>query len=207
LHIQDLLKEMFKFENEAKNQGFNFIAGVDEAGRGPLAGPVVAAAVILKNTMPITGLRDSKKMSPAQRDKVFKLIKKSALAFGIGIVDAFTIDKINILQATLLAMKIAAEKLPARLDFILVDGNRTFDFPKAQKAIVKGDQLSHSIAAASVLAKVTRDLIMDKYHKTYPHYGFERHRGYGTKLHKIKIKAFGPCPIHRKTFKGVREFL
>ncbi len=198
---------MFQFEIEAKDKGFDFIAGVDEAGRGPLAGPVVAAAVILKDLTPIPELRDSKQMSPAQRDKVFGLIKKSVLGFGIGVVDVPTIDKINILQATLLAMKMATEMLPASLDFILVDGNRTFDFPKKQKAVIKGDQLSHSIAAASVLAKVTRDRIMDKYHKNYPQYCFDRHKGYGTKLHKEKIKEFKPCPVHRKTFKGVREFL
>jgi ribonuclease HII len=198
---------MFQFEIEAKDNGFDYIAGVDEAGRGPLAGPVVAAAVILKDLTPIPELRDSKQMSPAQRDRVYGLIKKSVLGFGIGVVDVPTIDKINILQATLLAMKMATEMLPASLDFILVDGNRTFDFPKEQKAVIKGDQLSHSIAAASVLAKVTRDRIMDKCHKNYPQYCFDRHKGYGTKLHKEKIKEFKPCPVHRKTFKGVREFL
>ncbi len=198
---------MFQFEKEAKIKGFDFVAGVDEAGRGPLAGPVVAAAVVLKDFTPIPELRDSKQMSPNQRDRVFELIKKSALGFGIGVVDVSTIDKINILQATLLAMRIATEKLPALPDLILVDGNRTFDFPKEQKAIVKGDQLSQSIAAASVLAKVTRDRIMGEYHKDYPQYGFDRHKGYGTKLHKERIRECKPCPIHRKTFKGVREFL
>jgi ribonuclease HII len=198
---------MFQFEKEAKIKGFDLIAGVDEAGRGPLAGPVVAAAVVLKDFTPIPELRDSKEMSPNQRDRVFELIKKSALGFGIGVVDESTIEEINILQATLLAMKIATEKLPVPPDFILVDGNRTFDSPKEQKAIVKGDQLSQSIAAASVLAKVTRDRIMVEYHKSYPQYGFDKHKGYGTKLHKEMIREFKPCPIHRKTFKGVREFL
>lgn len=198
---------MFQFEKEAKIKGFDFIAGVDEAGRGPLAGPVVAAAVVLKDFTPIPELRDSKEMSPTQRDRVFELIKKSVLGFGIGVVDVFTIDKINILQATLLAMKIATEKLSVPLDFILVDGNRTFDSLKEQKAIIKGDQLSQSIAAASVLAKVTRDRIMVEYHERYPLYGFDKHKGYGTKLHKERIREFRPCPIHRKTFKGVREFL
>ncbi len=198
---------MFKFEKEAQIKGFDFIAGVDEAGRGPLAGPVVAAAVILKDFETIPELRDSKQMSPNQRDRVFDTIKKSALGFGIGVIDVSVIDKINILQAALLAMKIATEKLPMPPDFILVDGNRTFDFPKEQKAVIKGDQLSQSIAAASVLAKVTRDRIMVEYHKKYPQYGFDKHKGYGTKLHKEKIQEFKPCPIHRKTFKGVREFL
>ncbi len=198
---------MFQFEKEAKAKGFNFIAGVDEAGRGPLAGPVVAAAVILKEFEPISELRDSKQMTSKQRGRVFEVIKKSALGFGIGIVDVPIIDDINILQAALLAMKIATEKLPMSPDFILVDGNRTFEFPKEQKAIIKGDQLSQSIAAASVLAKVTRDRIMDEYHKNYPQYGFNKHKGYGTKLHREKIREFKPCPIHRKTFKGVREHL
>ena len=198
---------MFEFEKEAKVRGIGLIAGVDEAGRGPLAGPVVAAAVILKNLSPIPELRDSKQMSPKQRNRVFEVIKKSAFGFSIGTVDVSIIDKINILNASLLAMKIATENLPVEPDFILVDGNRTFDFPKEQRAIVKGDQLSQSIAAASVLAKVTRDYIMDECNKSYPQYGFDKHKGYGTRLHKERIRDFKPCPIHRKTFKGVREFL
>ena len=198
---------MFEFEEEARASGYNIIAGVDEAVRGPLAGPVVAAAVILKNFDLIPELRDSKQMSAFQRDRVFDSIKELSLGFGIGIVGESTIDKINILQASLLAMKIAAENLPIRPDFVLVDGKQTFDFSGNQKAIVKGDQLSHSIAAASVLAKVTRDRIMEDYHKNYPQYGFNQHKGYGTKLHREKIKEFKPCRIHRKTFKGVREFL
>ena len=198
---------MFEYEQEAKTNGYGIIAGVDEAGRGPLAGPVVAAAVILKNFDPILELRDSKQMSSIQRDRVFGLIKSSSFGFGIGLVDESIIDKINILQASLLAMKIATDNLPVVPDFILVDGNQPFDFSGDQKVVVKGDQLSHSIAAASVLAKVTRDRIMKGYHKKYPQYGFDKHKGYGTKLHRERIREYKPCGIHRRTFKGVREFL
>ena len=198
---------MFEYEQEAKANGYHIIAGVDEAGRGPLAGPVVAAAVILKNFDLIFKLRDSKQMLPIQRERVFDLIKNSSSGFGIGLVDEATIDKINILQASLLAMKIATDNLPVVPDLILVDGNQPFDCSGDQKAVVKGDQLSHSIAAASVLAKVTRDRIMEDYHKKYPQYGFDKHKGYGTKLHRERIREYKPCRIHRRTFKGVREFL
>lgn len=198
---------MLRYETEARQQGCRLIAGVDEAGRGPLAGPVVAAAVILTDTEPLKGLKDSKKLSLAMREKLFPIIQRTAAGYGIAIVDTETIDTINILQASLLAMKRAVERLPHPPDLLLIDGIHTIDFPVTQRAIVAGDNLSLSIAAASVLAKVTRDQLMNDYHVHYPQYELNRHKGYGTALHRKLIREFGPCPIHRKTFKGVREFL
>ncbi len=197
---------MLRYETETRGMGFSRIAGVDEAGRGPLAGPVVAAAVVLPAGISIEGLTDSKKLSPAAREKYYSIIQIVAEAVGVGIVREDAIDEINILQASLLAMKQAVAKLPVPADYLLIDGNRTIESPLPQKAIVKGDSLSLSIAAASVIAKVTRDRMMDVYHEKFPTYGFDKHRGYGTQLHLDRIKQFGPCPIHRKTFKGVREY-
>lgn len=198
---------MFHYETEAKKKGYQLVAGIDEAGRGPLAGPVVAAAVVLDDLQPLHGVKDSKKLSPAQREKFFPLIQATALGFGIGIVDAGVIDEINILQAALLAMKRAVEQLPCLPNFLLIDGTHRIESPIDQRPIIGGDNLSLSIAAASVLAKVTRDRLMEEYHGQYPQYEFNRHKGYGTRLHRDHIKTFGPCPIHRKTFKGVKEFL
>ena len=199
-------KGMLEYETTARNKGYEFIAGVDEAGRGPLAGPVVAAAVLLAPNSRFDGLDDSKKLSPKAREKFFLVIKKQALSFGIGTIDVGQIDKINILQASLLAMKGAVEALTNKPDLLLVDGNQSIDTEVKQWVIVKGDSLSQSIAAASVLAKVTRDKLMEKYHEQFPQYAFDKHKGYGTQLHRDLIREYGPCPIHRRSFKGVREF-
>jgi len=194
-------------ENEAEALGYRCIAGVDEAGRGPLAGPVVAAAVVLPASMDYAGLTDSKQLSLVQREHFFEEIQKSCLGFGVGVVDEETIDRINILQASLLAMKRAIEQLPVPPDMLLIDGRQKVDSSVPQKTIIKGDACSWSIAAASVLAKVTRDRIMDEYDHRYPHYEFKRHKGYGTKVHRERIREHGPCPIHRRSFKGVKEYL
>lgn len=198
---------MNRYEIEFRRKGFRRIAGIDEAGRGPLAGPVTAAAVILPEEHSISGLNDSKKLSACQRENLFLKIQKTALAVGIGIVNHSEIDKINILQATRLAMKYATEQLKPEPDILLVDGITPMDTPIHQITIKKGDSLSESIAAASIIAKVTRDQLMEKYHITYPHYLFNRHKGYGTRVHLENIKKHGPCPIHRKTFKGVKEYV
>lgn len=199
--------DLFEFESKASHQGFKNIAGIDEAGRGPLAGPVVAAAVILPSRVNIPGLNDSKKLSANKREELFPKIQEISVAFGLAVVDQKVIDKINILQAARLAMKQAVETLKITPGLLLIDGNQKIDSTLNQWAIVKGDSRSLSIAAASVLAKVTRDRIMDGYHKLYPQYEFNRHKGYGTRLHRNLIQEHGPCPIHRSTFKGVSEYI
>jgi len=198
---------MLDHEREAEQNGYRSVAGVDEAGRGPLAGPVVAAAVVLPKEVSLPGLRDSKKLSPASREQWFVEIKNRSLGWSVAVVDESTIDEINILQATLLAMKQAVGQLSVLPDLLLIDGNRGIDSGIDQKTIVGGDDASFSIAAASVLAKVTRDRLMDRYHQQYPEYEFSRHKGYGTRLHRERIRQYGPCPVHRKTFKGVAEYL
>ena len=198
---------MRAYEFEAEKQGYHCIAGVDEAGRGPLAGPVVAAAVVLSHPHALPGLNDSKKLSPRQRERLFVEIRKQCTSYGIGVVDHETVDDINILQASLLAMKQAVEQMAVRADILLIDGNRSIDSRIDQKPIIGGDATCGSIAAASILAKVTRDEIMQRYHIQYPQYEFGRHKGYGTVLHRERIRQHGPCPIHRKTFKGVKEYL
>tara|TARA_B100001964_G_scaffold240491_1_gene310455 strand:- start:67 stop:663 length:597 start_codon:yes stop_codon:yes gene_type:complete len=198
---------VLEYENTARTKGYNIIAGVDEAGRGPLAGPVVAAAVAYAPEWQLAGLDDSKKISPQARERLFPIIKDQALGHGIGIVDVATIDEINILQAALLAMKYAVSALPEKPDILLIDGNKRIVTEVEQWTIVKGDSLSQSIAAASVLAKVTRDRLMEKYHEEFPQYEFDRHKGYGTRLHRDLIREHGPCSIHRRTFKGVKEFV
>lgn len=198
---------MLGYETEAGESGYRRIAGVDEAGRGPLAGPVVAAAVILPAGTVFNGLTDSKKLSPSTREKFFPRIQMIALGYGVAVVPENVIDEINILQASLLAMRLAVEKLSEPPDCLLIDGIHPVKLPIYQKTIIEGDGLSLSIAAASVLAKVTRDRLMTACHGEFPQYGFDQHKGYGTKLHRDRIRQFGPCPIHRKTFKGVREFL
>jgi ribonuclease HII len=198
---------VLKYETIARTKGHRAVAGVDEAGRGPLAGPVVAAAVALAPDWRLDGLDDSKKLSPQVRERLFPLIQEDALGYGIGIVDVETIDAINILQAARLAMKQAVEALPKRPDLLLIDGNQRIESTLEQWPIVKGDTLSLSIAAASVLAKVTRDRIMRKYHERYPQYAFDQHKGYGTRLHRDLIRKHGPCPIHRRTFRGVAEYV
>jgi ribonuclease HII len=202
-----LAMDLLEYEAKAVAKGYENIAGVDEAGRGPLAGPVVAAAVIFDAKIDIAGLDDSKKLSPKKREELFPQIQAEAVAYGVAIVDREVIDKINILQASLLAMKQAVEKLQTVPDLLLIDGNQKIDSTLDQWAVVKGDSKSLSIAAASILAKVTRDWVMKDYHKLYPQYEFHRHKGYGTKLHRALIEEHGPCPIHRSTFKGVSEFI
>ena len=199
--------DLFEFETKASHQGFKNIAGIDEAGRGPLAGPVVAAAVILPSQVNIPGLNDSKKLSTKKREELFPKIQEISVSYGVAVVGQKVIDKINILQAARLAMKQAVETLKITPGLLLIDGNQKIDSTLNQWAIVKGDSRSLSIAAASVLAKVTRDRIMDGYHKLYPQYEFNRHKGYGTKLHRNLIQEHGPCPIHRNTFKGVSEYI
>ena len=202
-----LAMDLLEYETKAVVKGYGNIAGVDEAGRGPLAGPVVAAAVIFSGNIEIEGLDDSKKLSPKKREELFPQIQASASAYGIAIVNREVIDEINILQASRLAMKQAVEKLQPIPDLLLIDGSQKIDSALDQWAIVRGDSKSLSIAAASVLAKVSRDRIMEDYHKIYPQYEFHRHKGYGTKLHRELIEEHGPCPIHRSTFKGVSEFI
>ena len=198
---------MLEFEQKHWISGKKYIAGIDEAGRGPLAGPVVAAAVSLASGWKLEGLDDSKKLSSQTRQRLFPIIKDQALGYGIGIVDVKTIDEINILQAALLAMKYAVGALREKPNLLLIDGNKRIDYTADQWTIVKGDSLSQSVAAASILAKVTRDNLMKQYHEQFPRYAFDKHKGYGTRLHRDLIKKHGPCPIHRRNFKGVMEFV
>lgn len=193
-------QQMWQIENEYFDKGIKCICGVDEAGRGPLAGPVCAAAVILPANIEIPGLDDSKKLSDKRRRELFPIIKEQALAYGIAMVDHKTIDEINILQATLLAMEQAISKLSIKPDLALIDGNRKKDFGVDAETVVHGDSRSASIAAASILAKVTRDDLMLEMALQYPEYGFEVHKGYGTKAHYAALTEHGPSPIHRMTF-------
>ncbi len=192
--------DMWQYEQELFSQGFELVCGIDEAGRGPLAGPVCAAAVILPANLEIPGLNDSKKLTDKKRRELFPIIKEQAIAYGIGLADHEEIDQINILQATFLAMDRALAQLPVKPQFALIDGNREKDFGLPVKTVVKGDSLSANIAAASVLAKVTRDDIMEQVALEYPGYGFEVHKGYGTKAHYAAIAQLGPSPIHRMSF-------
>ena len=178
----------------------HLICGVDEAGRGPLAGPVCAAAVILPEHLQIPGLTDSKKLTDKRRRELFPLIQEQAIAYGIGLASEAEIDEINILQATFLAMGRALDQLGVRPELALIDGNRESDFGLPVKTVVKGDSLSANIAAASILAKVTRDNIMLELAKEYPEYGFDIHKGYGTRAHYEALRQYGPCSIHRRSF-------
>lgn len=191
---------MWEIESELYDQGIGAIAGVDEAGRGPLAGPVCAAAVILPRGLVIPGLNDSKKLSDKRRRELMPIIKQEAIAYGIAFASETEIDEINILQATFLAMKRALAQLEGKADFALIDGNRQTDFGLPVKTVVKGDSLSANIAAASILAKVTRDDLMLELAQQYPGYGFDIHKGYGTKAHYAAIAQLGISPIHRRTF-------
>ena len=191
---------MWEIEDPFYDQGLQVICGVDEAGRGPLAGPVCAAAVILPRGLEIPGLNDSKKLSDKRRRELFPEIQKQALAFGIGFASEKEIDAINILQPTFLAMERALAQLPVKPELVLIDGNREKDFGIPVKTVVKGDSLSANIAAASILAKVSRDDVMLEMAREYPQYGFEIHKGYGTKAHYDALRQFGPSPIHRQTF-------
>ncbi len=201
-------QELFAFEKEAYGQGFLRVAGVDEAGRGPLAGPVVAAAVVvpiewIESGLPaeLAGLYDSKQLAEVQRERFFDfLTTNAAVCHGIGVAEAPDIDRCNILQATHRAMNAALAKLTPPPDHVLVDGRAVKSLAFPQTAVVKGDARSYSIAAASVLAKVTRDRLMNGYHAQWPHYGFDEHKGYGTPQHLAAISKHGPCPIHRMTF-------
>jgi ribonuclease HII len=196
---------MLEFEELARRRGYHRVAGIDEAGRGALAGPVVAAAVILPSGLAISGVDDSKKLTPARRDELFDVIMESALAVGIGYGGHLLIDRINILQATLEAMKGAVHQISSPPDFLLIDGISKVTLPIPQQTIKKGDSASLSIAAASIIAKVTRDRLMTDYEDQFPGYGFSAHKGYGCESHMAAIARIGPCEIHRKTFRGVRE--
>ncbi len=191
---------MYEIEQGYYDRGIKLICGVDEAGRGPLAGPVCAAAVILPENIRIPGLNDSKKLSDKRRRELFPVIKEQALAYGIAFADHREIDEINILQATYLAMERAIAQLQIRPEAAIIDGNRAKDFGLPVETVVHGDSRSASIAAASILAKVTRDDYMLEMAKEYPGYGFEIHKGYGTKAHYSALEALGPCPIHRMSF-------
>ncbi len=191
----------YTIEKEVIENGFKYVAGVDEAGRGPLAGPVCAAAVILPPDTEIEGLNDSKKLSEKKREALYDVVIEKALAYNIQLVDQDVIDEINILEATMLAMTRAVENLSIPADYVIIDGNRVPSLLQTPaRAVVKGDAKSMSIAAASILAKVTRDRLMLSLAKDYPQYEFEKHKGYGTKLHCEKLLEFGPCPLHRRTF-------
>lgn len=193
-------KNMWEIEESFYEKGIRLICGVDEAGRGPLAGPVCAAAVILPEHVDIPGLDDSKRLSDKRRRELFPLIQEKAIAYGIAFSDHNEIDEINILQASLLAMERAIGMLAVKPELALVDGNREKDFGVPVKTVVHGDSLSASIAAASILAKVTRDDLMVEMAQQYPEYGFDVHKGYGTKVHYAALERFGPCQIHRRTF-------
>lgn len=194
----------FDFEDQARSEGFRFIAGVDEVGRGCLAGPVVAAACILDPSRPVPeGLNDSKKLSAKQRDEIGEAVRDSAIAFAIGAVEAEEIDRINILEATKKAMLLAIAELRPAADFLLIDALQLKLSPLPQKALIKGDSISYSIAAASVIAKTYRDKLMTDHDAEFPEYGFAGHKGYGAAFHLAALKKHGPCVLHRKTFRGV----
>lgn len=213
-----MITPTFRREKQLYKKGYKFIAGIDEVGRGPLAGPVVACAVVLTifNSKKLKGVRDSKLLTSIKREKLYEVLTNDKnINYGIGIVSEKIIDKINILKASLLAMKKAVENLeikpacPAgRPDFLLLDGRWTIkDYPISQTAIPNGDKHVFSIAAASIIAKVTRDRLLTRYDKKYPNYGFARHKGYGTKLHLKMLKKYGPCKLHRRSFRPVRELI
>ena len=193
-------KNMWEIEEALAEKGVGVICGVDEAGRGPLAGPVYAAAVILPDHLQIPGLDDSKKLTDKRRRELMPIIKEQAVAYGIGVATEKEIDEINILQATFLAMERAITQLEGKADFALIDGNREKDFGLPVMSVVKGDSRSANIAAASILAKVSRDDYMEEMATQYPQYSFEIHKGYGTKAHYEALRTYGHCPLHRLTF-------
>lgn len=195
------------FERLYRGQGYRRIAGIDEAGRGPLAGPVVAAAVILPEDGLDVQLFDSKQIPSRKREELYRQILERALGVGIGVVPAEEIDQINILQATLKAMVQAVGRLPLAPDLILIDGGQPLPLPLPQRTLCKGDRRCNSIAAASIVAKVTRDGLMLEGHRRYPQYNFAKHKGYGTAEHRKAIAQYGVCELHRKTFRGVKEYL
>ncbi|MDT8366851.1 MAG: ribonuclease HII [bacterium] len=201
-----MLFQASTIDDQLRKSGYSLIAGVDEAGRGPLAGPVFAAAVILPSENNLPDTMDSKKISPARREKLFEEILSVALAWHVSSIESQVIDRINILQATFKAMVEAVRNLSNTPEMILVDGSHTPFVDSHSRALTKGDGLSQSIGAASILAKVQRDRLMIRYHEEYPRYGFARHKGYGTREHMDAIAKHGPCPIHRRSFAGVKEY-
>lgn len=199
--------DLLALEGQAFRRGYRMVAGIDEAGRGPLAGPVVAAAVILPRGLMLPGVNDSKQLTEEKREELFDVICSEALAVGVGIGDHDLVDRINILQATLSAMRDAVSTLSIKPDYLLIDGISSVPMNIPQKTVKKGDSLSLSIAAASIIAKVTRDRMMVEYDAQYPGYGFASHKGYAAASHLSAIATLGPCPIHRKSFSGVKEHL
>lgn len=193
----------WSFEKKSIEKGFSTVAGIDEAGRGPLAGPVVSAAVILPFSFPVSDVKDSKKLTPGKRADLYEKIYEHAISIGIGIVDSIEIDRINILKASLMSMAMSVDNLNPQPDYLLVDGKFKIPSVLPQEPVVRGDSLSISIAAASIVAKVTRDRLMEIYHLYYPQFGFPQHKGYPTRAHKKAISKFGCCPIHRRSFRGV----
>ena len=194
------MTDKLKYERELLSRGYKYICGVDEVGRGPLAGPVVCAAVIMPLDDIVDGVDDSKKLSAKKREELASLIEKKAVALNICLVEPEKIDEINILEATKLCMKNAGEGLKIKPDFVITDGNMKLDIDMEQASIVKGDALSYTIGSASIAAKVYRDKLMDGYAGIYPQYGFEKHKGYGTSAHIDAIKTNGLCPVHRRSF-------
>lgn len=200
-------EKMNEFSKKIYDKGYRYIVGVDEAGRGPLAGPVVAAAIILNPEEPIYGLDDSKKLTEKKREDLYETIMEKALAVAVGIVSNEVIDRLNILQATFQAMREAVKKLPLTADYLLVDGNMQIPgLGIPQEVVIDGDANVNSIAAASIIAKVTRDRLLDEYHELYPEYGFARNKGYGTREHIQALKEYGPTPIHRYSFTIVNKY-
>ena len=197
-------RDLWLFESKAIEKGFSYIAGIDEAGRGPLAGPVVSAAVLLPTSFHDPDITDSKKLSPKKRSYLYEKLYDHAVSIGIGIIDNIEIERINILNAALLSMAISVKNLSPQPDYLLIDGKFRIPTDLPQEPIIRGDALSISIAAASIVAKVSRDRLMERYDQDYPQFGFSRHKGYPTKAHKEAIRTFGCCPIHRRTFKGVK---
>jgi ribonuclease HII len=191
---------MNSFERRAHQRGYRLIAGIDEAGRGPLAGPVVAAAVILPPDYENPEIKDSKKLTPRKRERLYEAIEHDALSTGLGVVEASVIDDVNVFQATLMAMKEAVSNLSIKPDYLIVDGSCCIFIPLPQEAVVKGDSRSISVASASIIAKVSRDSIMEIYHRQFPQYNFLKNKGYGTEEHREAIKKYGPCKIHRRSF-------
>lgn len=207
LFSDELACDPLFFEGRARSSGFTCIAGLDESGRGPLAGPVVAAAVVLPPGLLIPGLTDSKQVPEQEREKLFSVICKQAVCYGIGIVDERTIDTVNILQATFLAMEKALQELSPQPDYLLLDALTLPHVRLPQTPLIKGDCRSHSIAAASILAKVTRDRLMTELHEKFPLYNFKKHKGYGTREHLSLIRKHGPCEAHRRSFHPVSQIL
>ncbi|MCD5258404.1 ribonuclease HII [Enterococcus faecalis] len=201
-----LFKKMSQFEEAAYKKGHRLIAGIDEVGRGPLAGPVVTAAVILPKDCQLLGLNDSKKLSAKKRETLYNQIQEQAGAIGLGIADQGVIDQINIYQATKQAMKMAIDDLAFAPDYLLIDAMQ-LDVPQPQESLIKGDARSISIAAASIIAKVTRDRLMEEYDELYPGYGFKNNAGYGTKEHLLGLEKYGVTPIHRRTFAPIKDMI